>query len=87
MEPNRQARDDERAAKARRELDRITAEGQGFADSALAKAAKAAKGHFGAAGADQTDRVEVWAIRSARVGSLIAVVVLIVWLSEWFNRS
>ena len=83
---DRKADDDARAADARRELDRLRGEGQGFADSAFVKAADAAKGHFAARDGDQDDKVELWAKRTARIASAIFLVVLIVWLVEWFGR-
>lgn len=67
------------------ELRRLNGAGQGFADSALAQAARKAQEHF--AGQDVAgDKVERWAVRSARIAALLFVGYVIIELVQHFNR-
>jgi len=72
---------------AKRDLKRLSEEG-GLLNAPKMKArSKSIKGHFLADDADQTDRIEVWGSRIGRILSLIAVMILLVWLVNFLTRN
>ena len=75
---------DERQEESRRILERVAVDSESLWASSLARSANRARDHF--SGSDGEDAVEVWGKRIGRIGSLIALVALAVWLFGWLGR-
>lgn len=73
-------KDDDRAAKARRELEKLSQEGGLSGVPRLKDRAGSVRDHFAAADADQSDRIEVVGTRIARGLALVAFIALAAWL-------
>lgn len=71
---------DESSEKAKRELKKLEEEGGLLATPQLKNKADSVMGHFSAEDVPQNDPVELWGTRIARGLSLIAFVVLAVYL-------
>ncbi|TPW26067.1 hypothetical protein [Pararhizobium mangrovi] len=79
-------KDEERQRQARRELDRLGAEGGLFSTPTLKARARSLRGHFNAEDADPSDRIEVWGTRIGRALALVAFFGLAVWLLFFLAR-
>ena len=79
--------DPDREARAAREvLDRVTRDSEVVGTSSFVRTAGKVRDHLAAAEADQDDQVEVWARRAARIASLIAFILLALWLFSHLTR-
>ena len=74
----------EREAKAA--LERVQRDSEVIGQSSLVRAASKARDHLAGADADQSDPAEVWGRRVGRGLSVIAVIVLLIWLVNWLTR-
>jgi hypothetical protein len=78
--------DDARVREARATLDRLAREGDGALSSSMAQAARRATDHFrgrdavGAGPDGETDAAELWGRRIGRTLSMVAFLVLLVYL-------
>ncbi len=76
---------DENAREARRILERVDRESETIGTSSLARNVERAKNHF--AGNDGEDAIERWGKRIGRGLSLLAFVVLAIWLFNFLTRQ
>jgi hypothetical protein len=74
------------AERARRDIERLQAEGEIVGTSAMVRAAKKAQEHFSATDAPQDDPAEIWGGRIARVLALGFTAFLIWWLVNFLAR-
>ena len=77
---------EDQSRKARRDLERVSREGDLVNTPRLKGKAKSVKGHFMADDVDPSDRIEVWGSRIGRFLSLIAVFLLLLWLVDFLQR-
>lgn len=82
----RQDDPDQEARAAREVLDRVTRDAEVVGTSSFVRTAGKVRDHLAAAEADQDDKVEVWARRAARIASVIAFILLAVWLIGYLAR-
>ena len=73
--------------RAKRDLERLSKQGGLFNTPTMPGKAKSLKGHFMAEDADQADPIEVWGSRIGRGLSLIAVILLLIWLVNFLGRA
>ncbi|GAB4350471.1 MAG: hypothetical protein Kow0026_06670 [Oricola sp.] len=78
--------DKAREKEARRTLERVAADSEVIGQSTLARTVDRARAHMTAEDADADDRVEVWGRRVGRALSLLAFLVLAVWLIGYLSR-
>ena len=74
-------RHEKRAAEARRDLERLTRQGEVVGTSAFVRAARSAGAHLRAAEAPADDRIEVWGRRIGRGLGVVFAVFLVWWLA------
>lgn len=77
---------DSRSKEAQRALERVTRDSEVVGQSSFARAAGKARDHLAGADANQDDPVEVWGRRVGRGLSIIAVILLLIWLVNWLSR-
>lgn len=75
-----------REEEARKTLERVAVDSEVVGQSTLARTADRARSHMAGADADPDDKVEVWGRRVGRGLSLIAFLVLAVWLVGYLRR-
>lgn len=73
-------KDQQTADKAKRDLDRVSAESDTLGTSAMARMAKKTSDRFSAADVDQDDKIEVWGTRIGRGAGLIFAIFLAIYL-------
>lgn len=78
--------EDETVRAARRELEKLSAEGGLSSTPMLKSQAESIKGHFQARDVDQADPAELWGTRIARGLALLAVVGLLAYLYMQYVR-
>lgn len=83
---NRQHADDERVKEAQRTLDRVSTESETIGTSSLVRMANKASAHMVADDAQGEDQAEIWGRRVGRGLSVIAFIVLAIWLFNWLTR-
>lgn len=81
-------RDEDRAREeeARKALERVAVDSEVIGQSTLARTVNRARSHMAADEADPDDKVELWGRRTGRALSLIAFLVLAVWLVGYLRR-
>ena len=72
---------------AKRDLKRLSEEGGLLNTPKMKPRSKTVKGHFLADDVDPSDRIEVWGSRIGRILSLIAVIVLLLWLVNFLTNN
>ena len=75
-----------REAEARRTLDRVAQDSEVIGQSTFVRTAERVRSHMRADEADETDPVEIWGRRTGRAISVIAFVLLAVWLARYLMR-
>jgi hypothetical protein len=75
-----------REEEARRTLERVATDSEVLGQSTLARTVNRARAHIAAEDADAEDRVEVWGRRAGRALSLVAFIVLAIWLVGYLSR-
>ncbi|MFZ2102362.1 MAG: hypothetical protein WAU86_17530 [Oricola sp.] len=80
--PDDRAREDE----ARRVLERAAVDSEVVGQSTFARTVNRARSHMAADDAEANDPVEVWGRRTGRLLSLIAFIVLAIWLIGYLRR-
>ena len=80
--PDDKAREEE----ARRTLERVAVDSEIVGQSTLARTVNRARAHMAAEDAEAEDRVEVWGRRVGRGLSVVAFVVLAIWLVGYLSR-
>jgi hypothetical protein len=78
---------EDQSKKARKDLERVSREGDLVNTPRLKGKSKSVKGHFMADDVDPSDRIEVWGSRIGRILSLIAVFLLLIWLVDFLQRN
>ncbi len=71
----------------KRILDRVARETDSLGASALRRAAEQAREHLGAGDKPETDAIEVWGTRIGRILSVVAFVLLAIWLASYLLRG
>ncbi|MBO6640118.1 MAG: hypothetical protein JJ920_19645 [Roseitalea sp.] len=77
---------DEREDEARKVIERVERDSEIVGRSSFVRAAGKARDHLTAAEADADDPVEVWGRRVGRILSVIAFIVLALWLFAYLTR-
>ena len=77
---SRHDKDEARRREALRDIERVGETSEVIGTSSLRRAAEGVKGHFAGADADAGDKVEMWGRRIGRGLSLVALIVLAVYL-------
>lgn len=83
---HREAAEAARRAESERALRGVADNSETLGTSSLARIATRASDHMKAKDADEGDRVELWAMRTGRALSALAVIVLLIWLVNWLMR-
>lgn len=78
--------DEERRRESERVLERVSTESEVLGTSSLVRQANKARDHLVGADGDQTDKVEVWAKRVGRGFSVVAFILLAIWLVNYLGR-
>jgi hypothetical protein len=78
--------DQNRQRESERVLERVTTESEVVGTSSFVRQANRLRDHFAAADGDQSDSVEIWAKRFARGLSIVAFVLLAIWLVNFLGR-
>ncbi len=78
--------DADRKAESEKILRNVHRDSDVVGASALARSIEKAGGHFTARDADQKDFAELWGTRIARIASLIAFIMLAIWLFSYLSR-
>ena len=79
-------RDEERRRESERVLERVSTESEVVGTSSFVRQANKALDHLKGADGDQSDPVEVWAKRFGRGLSIVAFVLLAIWLINFLGR-
>lgn len=79
-------KDEDRKAESDRILGNVRRDSDVVGTSALARSVERAGDHFAARDADQKDFAELWGTRIARLASVIAFIVLALWLISFLTR-
>lgn len=79
-------KDEDRKAESERILKNVHRDSDVVGASALARSIEKAGDHFSAKDTDQKDFAELWGTRIARAASLVAFVVLAIWLFSFLTR-
>jgi hypothetical protein len=82
----RKLKDDDRKAESDRILRNVHRDSDVVGASALARSIEQVGDHFAARDADQKDFADLWGTRIARAASLIAFIVLAIWLVSYLTR-
>ena len=77
---------DESQREAERVLQRVSTESEVVGTSSFVRQANKAREHFAGEDDDQSDQVEVWAKRVGRGLSVIAFILLAIWLFNFLGR-
>ncbi len=77
---------DESQREAERVLQRVSTESEVVGTSSFVRQANKAREHFAGEDGDQSDQVEVWAKRVGRGLSVIAFILLAIWLFNFLGR-
>ena len=77
---------DAKERQAKEVLERVHRDSEVIGQSSLVRAANKARDHLAGADADPNDPAEVWGRRVGRGLSVIAVIVLLIWLVNWLTR-
>jgi hypothetical protein len=80
--PDDLAREDE----AKRALERVARDSEVIGQSTFARTVDRARAHMAADEADANDPVEIWGRRTGRALSVIAFVLLAIWLVAYLRR-
>ena len=80
--PDDRAREDE----AKRALERVARDSEVIGQSTFARTVNRARAHMAADEVDANDPVEVWGRRTGRALSVIAFVLLAIWLVAYLRR-
>lgn len=75
-----------RKAESERALRQVADTSETLGTSSFVRMANRASDHMKARDAEGGDKVELWAVRTGRALSAIAVIVLLVWLVNWLTR-
>ncbi|MAS04495.1 MAG: hypothetical protein CL534_07335 [Ahrensia sp.] len=75
-----------REEEARKTLERVAVDSEVIGQSTLARTVNRARSHMAADDADPEDKVELWGRRVGRGLSLIAFLILAVWLVGYLRR-
>jgi len=78
--------DQKRARESERVLERVSTESEVVGTSSFVRQANKARDHLAGADGDQSDPVEVWAKRFGRGLSLVAFILLAIWLVNYLGR-
>jgi len=75
-----------REEEARKTLERVAVDSEVIGQSTLARTVNRARSHMAGGDADPDDKVEVWGRRVGRALSLVAFLILAVWLVGYLRR-
>jgi hypothetical protein len=75
-----------REEEARKTLERVAVDSEVIGQSTLARTVNRARSHMAADEVDPNDKVEVWGRRTGRALSVIAFLILAVWLVGYLRR-
>ncbi len=77
---------EESQRESERVLERVATESEIVGTSSFVRQANKAREHFAGEDGDQSDQVEVWAKRVGRGLSVIAFILLAIWLFNFLGR-
>lgn len=78
--------DQKRQRESERVLERVSTESEVVGTSSFVRQANKVRDHLTGADGDQTDPVEMWAKRFGRGLSIVAFILLAVWLVNYLGR-
>lgn len=78
--------DEKRQRESARVLERVSTESEVVGTSSFVRQANKARDHLTGADGDQSDSVEIWAKRFGRGLSIVAFILLAIWLVNYLGR-